>query len=91
MARLIGASRLYHGPRLSSYVKEHVWMTWIRTVRPEKAEGRTKEVYENILSKRGHLANVFLAEGMEPEILTHQVDLYVELMMGRRPTLQGGA
>lgn len=60
-------------------------MTWIGTVSPEKATGRTKEVYECILENRGHIANVFLAEGMEPEVLSHQVKLYVELMMGPGP------
>jgi len=60
-------------------------VTWIRTVGPEKATGRTKEIYEDILKKRGHIANIFKAEGMEPEVLSHQVDLYVELMMGPGP------
>lgn len=60
-------------------------MTWTMTVSPEKATGRTKEVYESILAKRGHIANVFIAEGMDPEVLSHQVDLYLELMMGPGP------
>lgn len=60
-------------------------MTWIRTVGPDKAEGRVKEVYDNISAKRGHIANVFVAEGMDPDALSHQVDLYMELMMGPGP------
>ena len=60
-------------------------MTWIKTVDPKKANGRTKQVYESILEKRGHIANVFVAEGMEPEALAHQVDLYLELMLGQGP------
>jgi uncharacterized peroxidase-related enzyme len=60
-------------------------MTWIRTIKPEEAEGKTKEVYDSILSRRGHIANVFRAEGMEPEVLSHQVEIYSELMMGPGP------
>lgn len=60
-------------------------MTWIRTVDPKSADGRTKQVYDSILEKRGHIANVFVAEGMEPEALAHQVDLYMELMLGPGP------
>jgi len=60
-------------------------MTWIRTVGPEEATGRTKQVYESIVAKRGGIANVFIAEGMDPEVLTHQVDLYMELMLGPGP------
>jgi uncharacterized peroxidase-related enzyme len=60
-------------------------MTWIKTADPETAKGRTKEVYESILAKRGHIANVFIAEGMDPDVLSHQVDLYLELMMGSGP------
>jgi uncharacterized peroxidase-related enzyme len=60
-------------------------MTWIKTVDPKKASGRTKEVYDSIRERRGHIANVFLAEGMEPEALAHQVDLYLELMLGEGP------
>ena len=60
-------------------------MTWIKTVGPEEATGRTKQVYENIVAKRGGIANVFIAEGMDPEVLAHQVDLYMELMLGTGP------
>src|SRR3989339_1612571 len=77
-ARLIGTSRLYHCPQPSTSRKGRIWMTWIMSVSPEKATGRTKEVYESILAKRGHIANVFIAEGMDPEVLSHQVDLYLE-------------
>lgn len=60
-------------------------MSWIKTIDPEKASGRTKEVFDRIMSERGHIANIFRAESMEPEVLNHQVDLYMQLMMGRGP------
>lgn len=60
-------------------------MTWIRTVCPEEATGRTKQVYDKIAEKRGLIANVFVAEGLDPEVLSHQVDLYLEVMLGPGP------
>jgi len=60
-------------------------MVWIKTVDKDKAKGRTKQVYERILKERGHLANIFLAQGSDPEVLNHHLDLYFELMLGPGP------
>jgi len=60
-------------------------MTWISTVKPEEATGRTKDVLDRIEKERGHIANIFRAESMEPDILSLQVDIYVQLMMGPGP------
>jgi uncharacterized peroxidase-related enzyme len=60
-------------------------MSWIKTEEAKKATGRTKEVYGRILKERGHLANIFLAQGMDPETLDHHLELYVDLMMGPGP------
>ena len=60
-------------------------MAWIKTLDPETATGRAKEVFDRIESERGHIANVFRAEGMEPEVLDRQVDIYAHLMMGPGP------
>jgi len=60
-------------------------MTWISTIERAEASGRTKEVYERIVKERGHLANIFQAQGMDPEILDHHLELYADLMMGPGP------
>ena len=60
-------------------------MAWIETIDPTKASGRTKEVFDRIEKERGHIANVFRAEGAEPDVLHHQVEMYVNLMMGPGP------
>ncbi len=60
-------------------------MAWIKTEDPETATGRTKEVFDRIAIERGHIANVFAAEGMEPEVLDRQIDIYEHLMMGPGP------
>lgn len=60
-------------------------MAWIKTVDKADAKGETKEVYDRIVKERGHLANVFQAQGLEPKVLERELDLYVEVMMGDGP------
>jgi uncharacterized peroxidase-related enzyme len=60
-------------------------MAWIRTVEADQAEGKTKEVYDQILRERGHVANIFLVQGAEPGILRHHLNMYVDLMIAPGP------
>ena len=60
-------------------------MAWIEAPTPEKAAGKTKKVYERIMKDRGHIANIFLAQGLEPEVLEHHLDIYVNLMIKPGP------
>ena len=60
-------------------------MAWIKTVDAKHSEGKTKEVYDQILRERGHLANIFLVQGAEPDLLRHHLDLYVDLMIAPGP------
>ena len=62
-----------------------IQMAWIRTVSRDKASGRTKEVYERILNERGHLANIFTAQGLDPDVLEEHLDLYEILMIDPGP------
>jgi len=60
-------------------------MSWIKTVSHASASGKTKKVYDRILKERRHLANIFLAQGLEPEVLEHHLDMYVDLMISPGP------
>jgi uncharacterized peroxidase-related enzyme len=60
-------------------------MAWIKTLSQKDATGKTKKVYDRILKERGHLANIFLAQGLDPDVLEKHVDLYVDLMIGPGP------
>jgi len=60
-------------------------MAWIKTVNRDKASGKTKKVYDRILKERGHLANIFIAQGLDPEALEHHLDLYEILMIDPGP------
>ncbi len=58
---------------------------WIRAPSYEDARGKTKRVYDRILKERGHIANIFLAQGLDPDVLEHHVDLYEILMLAPGP------
>jgi len=60
-------------------------MTWTKCTDPMKATGRTKEVYDRILKERGHIANIFLAQSLDPDVLESHLDLYVTLMIEPGP------
>jgi uncharacterized peroxidase-related enzyme len=60
-------------------------MAWIKTISRADASGMTKEVYDRILKERSHLANIFLAQGMEPAILEKNMELYQEILLGPGP------
>jgi uncharacterized peroxidase-related enzyme len=60
-------------------------MAWIKVPGKDRASGKTKKVYDRIMKERGHLANIFLAQGMDPDVLEDHFDLYVHLMIGPGP------
>jgi len=60
-------------------------MAWIKAPTKDKASGKTKKVYDRILKERGHIANIFQAQALEPAVLEHHLDLYVDLMIGPGP------
>lgn len=60
-------------------------MAWIRTVGWEEASGETKKIYDRIMRERGHLANIFAAQGLDPKVLEQHLDLYEILMIDPGP------
>ena len=60
-------------------------MAWIKAPDKDSARGKTKKVYDRIMKERGHLANIFRAQGMDPDVLEDHLDLYVHLMIGPGP------
>lgn len=60
-------------------------MAWIRAPGVDEASGRTKQVYEKILRERGHVANIFQAQGLEPDTLEDHVSMYEHLMIDPGP------
>jgi uncharacterized peroxidase-related enzyme len=60
-------------------------MGWIKTMSQGSATGKTKRIYDRILRERGHLANIFIAQGLEPDVLENHLDMYVHLMISPGP------
>lgn len=58
---------------------------WIRVIRPPQAEGRLKEIYDDIREKRGKIAEIHIIHSLHPESLLAHMDLYLTLMFGRSP------
>lgn len=60
-------------------------MPFIDVVDYEAAEGRLKEVYEEIIQKRGAIAEVHKIQSLNPESIIHHMELYLGIMFGKSP------
>jgi len=60
-------------------------MSFIEVIGYEAAEGRLKEVYEEILQKRGAIAEVHKIQSLNPESIIHHMELYLGIMFGKSP------
>lgn len=58
-------------------------MAWIKQIEEKEAEGKLQEVYKNILSKRGKLANIMKIHSLDPESMQHHLDLYTSIMFNK--------
>ena len=55
-------------------------ISWIKSIRPEAAEGRLKEIYEKVATAGGSVHNLYQAQSLRPEsILGHDV-LYKSIL-----------
>lgn len=58
-------------------------MSRIKVIQPEDATGRLKEVYDEIIQKRGQLAEVHKIQSLRPESIVKHMDLYLEIMFSK--------
>ena len=58
-------------------------MAWIKQVEENEAEGKLKEVYKNILGKRGKLANIMKIHSLDPDLMQNHLDLYTSIMFNK--------
>lgn len=58
-------------------------MSRIKVIEPEEAFGRLKEIYDDIIKKRGKLADVHKIQSLRPESIVHHMDLYLEIMFSK--------
>ncbi len=60
-------------------------MTYIKVIQHEEAEGRLKEIYDDLVKKRGKLAEVHKIQSLNPESIMNHMDLYMTVMFGKSP------
>ncbi|HKL34228.1 MAG TPA: peroxidase-related enzyme [Tangfeifania sp.] len=55
-------------------------MNRIKVIQHEEATGRLKEIYDDLVKKRGKLADVHKIQSLRPESIVAHMDLYMEIM-----------
>lgn len=60
-------------------------MTFIETIPEGDAEGRLKEIYDDLIAKRGKIAEVHKIQSLNPESIVNHMDLYMTIMFGQSP------
>ncbi len=60
-------------------------MAFIEVIPEEKAEGKLKEIYDNLVSTRGKIAEVHKIQSLNPESIINHMDLYMTVMFGKSP------
>lgn len=60
-------------------------MPYIDVIQLEEAEGELKKVYEDLIQKRGKLAEIHKIQSLNPESIVRHMDLYLTVMFGKSP------
>ncbi|MBW8049503.1 MAG: peroxidase-related enzyme [Cytophagales bacterium] len=60
-------------------------MAYIKIIQPEEADKRLKEIYQDVIKRRGKLAEVHKVQSLNPETIVKHIDLYMSIMYGRSP------
>ncbi len=58
-------------------------MSRIKIIKYEEATDRLKEIYDDLICKRGKLAEVHCIQSLRPESIVKHIDLYMEIMFTR--------
>ncbi len=60
-------------------------VAWIRTIRPDEADGLLKRIYQDAIKRAGKVFNVIRIQSLYPRALQRSTQLYIELMGGAGP------
>jgi len=60
-------------------------MAYIDVIEHNEADGRLKEIYDDLTQKRGKLAEVHKIQSLNPESIVNHMDLYMTVMFGNSP------
>ena len=57
-------------------------MSWIKEIDVAAAEGKLNEVYNRILKRTDHVANILKVHSLNPAVLEAHLELYEKVMFG---------
>ncbi|TVR16379.1 MAG: peroxidase [Balneolaceae bacterium] len=60
-------------------------MAYIKTISPENAEGNLKQIYRDLETSRGKIAEINKIQSLNPEALVAHMELYMAIMFGKSP------
>lgn len=60
-------------------------MPYIKVIEHSDAEGELKVIYDELISKRGKLAEIHKIQSLNPESIVRHMDLYMTIMFGKSP------
>lgn len=60
-------------------------MPLIKVIQHEDATDRLKEIYDDLVTKRGKLAEVHKIQSLNPESIVSHMDLYLTIMFSKSP------
>jgi uncharacterized peroxidase-related enzyme len=60
-------------------------MTNIKVISFEEASGKLKEIYEDLIEKRGGLAEVHTIQSLNPDSIIAHMELYMTIMFSQSP------
>jgi uncharacterized peroxidase-related enzyme len=60
-------------------------MPYINVIQHEEAEGNLKGIYDDLVKKRGKLAEIHKIQSLNPESIVNHMDLYMTIMFGKSP------
>lgn len=58
-------------------------MSWINEIELDDAAGELREIYADLVAKRGKVANILKVHSLNPEAMGNHLDLYMTLMFGK--------
>ncbi len=60
-------------------------MAFIETIEHKDATGELKEIYDDLISSRGKIAEVHKIQSLNPASIVNHMDLYMTVMYGKSP------
>ncbi len=57
-------------------------MPYIKTIAPNEATGKLKEIYDTAIERAGRVFNIVRVQSLNPPVLEASIGLYARVMLG---------